>query len=92
MVLVGLRKLAPLRRQVVQRKNCRDRTHRHARATIDAFLGIDVELWGASKISLVLLWMNAIHWASIHACSVFYAYARLGDYVSHSFPFVTLQL
>src|SRR5450759_72338 len=30
--------------------------------------------------------MDAVHWTSIHTCSVFYADAGLGDHISHSSP------
>jgi len=49
-------------------------------------VGISVQLWSARKVALVVLRMNAIHRASIHACSVFDADAGLGDRIGHRFP------
>lgn len=79
MLVVDLRKLAPLGGQVIECKDRGDRTNGHARATIDPLLWIDVSLWCVFKFALVLLRMDAIDWASIHACRILYADAGLGD-------------
>src|SRR5882724_6270104 len=81
---VDRREAGPLFRQILQRKNRRHRTHWHARAAVDAFRRIDVQLLLGLEPGLVLARMNAVHRADVHARSVLGADARLGDYVSHS--------
>lgn len=48
-LLVDLRELAPLSRQVIECEDRGDRANGHAGATIDALLGIDVQLWRISN-------------------------------------------
>src|SRR5579875_408701 len=75
--------MAPLLGQVFFGEDRRDRTDRHAGATIDAFIRIDIELWSFRKIGLILPGMNAINGANIHTSRVFGADARLCNHISH---------
>ena len=85
MLLVDLRKLAPLGRQIIDSKDRGDWTNRHTSAAIDALLRVDVQLGGAFKIALVFLRMDAIYRASIDACGVFRPDAWFSNYVCHIF-------
>src|SRR5579864_6860673 len=49
---VHRREALPLLRQIFQRKNRRHRAHRHARAAIDAFCGIDKKLLHSLMVRL----------------------------------------
>src|SRR5207245_6878203 len=67
-----------------ERKNSRHRADRDARAAVDAFRGMDIQLRFALEIRFILARMNAIHGADIHTGGVFCADAGLGNHVSHS--------
>src|SRR5262249_49974653 len=77
-------KRLPLFRQVLHRENCRDWANRNARAAIDAFCRIDVELRHALMRRLILARVNTIHRADVHTGGVLCADTRLGNHVSHS--------
>ena len=68
---VDLGVLYPLLRQIVQGKNGRHWAHGHARAAVDAFHGIDVELRNGIErgtpvvVSGILLGVYAIYGASL---------------------------
>src|SRR5256885_14399338 len=83
-IRVDRRIALPLFRQVFQRENRGHRADRHARAAIDAFRGIDVQLLLGFMLRLVLAGVDAIHRAHIHAGGVLGADARFGDDVSHA--------
>src|SRR5256885_14065358 len=74
----------PFLRQIFQRENSGHRANRHARATIDAFRRIDIELLLTFKLRLVLPRVDAVHRAYVHARRIFRADARFGNHVSHS--------
>ena len=84
--------LLPLLRQVVQRENPGYRADRDARATIDAFHGINVELgnavecWAAVVIGRVLLGVDAIYGAGVDAGSVFRSDSGFGNDIGHKPP------
>jgi hypothetical protein len=86
---VQFRILLPLFWQVVERKNRRHRTDRDAGATIDAFHGINVELWNVVEcgatvvIGRILLGMDAIHGTGIDARGVFGPDAGFGNDIGH---------
>src|SRR5215472_11845441 len=63
----------PFLRQIFKGKNRGHRTDRHARAAVDAFRGVDVELRLGCEFRFILAWVNAIHRADIHAGGVFCA-------------------
>src|SRR6185312_13805358 len=75
----------PFFRQIVGSKDCRHRTHRNAGAAVNTLDGIDEQLVSIGKLFRILLRMNAIHWARVHACRVLGANARFCNYVSHFF-------
>src|SRR5438105_15112498 len=66
----------PLRRRVFLREDRRHRALRLAGTTIDALVGMNVEL--------ILSLVDAVHRAHIHAGAVFYTDARFGDDIGHS--------
>ena len=68
-------------RNLVHDENRIGRAHRNAGATINAALGIDVELGGSLKGLLILLGVNAIGWASFDAKLIFGT--GVSDYVCH---------
>ncbi len=80
---VDLREVSPLLRQIVQLENCLDGAYRHARAAVDAFLRIYIELCRGFKIRFVLSWMDAVYRTSIYAGGILYADAGLGNDVRH---------
>src|SRR3984893_19106041 len=82
---VALGESGPLLRQIVQRENGRDRTHRNAGAAIDAFHRIDVEHLFLAERRLIFLGMNAIHRAGVHTGGVLGSDARLCNHVCHKY-------
>src|SRR6478672_10609363 len=80
---VLLRVFFPFFRQIIQRENGRHRTHRHARATIDALDRVNEQHLGTFKLRFVLLGMDAIHRACIHAGRVLGPDARLCNHICH---------
>jgi len=85
MFRVDLRKLGPLRRQIVELENCLDGTYRNASSAIDAFLRIYVELSCRLEIRFVFSGMNAVHWTGVHAGGILHSDTGLGNNVSHEF-------
>jgi len=73
----------PLLGQIVGSKNSRDWAHWNARAAIDAFNRIDVELLLIGVGSLVLLGMDAVNRACIHAGGVFRSDTGFRNYICH---------
>src|SRR5438445_9288032 len=80
---VLVRVLFPFFRQVIEGKNGGYRTHRHARATINAFHRINEQHVGTLKLRFVLFGMDAIHWTCIHAGRVLGPDARLCNHICH---------
>jgi hypothetical protein len=74
----------PLFGQVLKSENRRDRADRDARAAIDAFDGIDIELRNAIEAGFVLARVDAVYGAYVHARGILCARAWFGDYISHS--------
>ena len=68
----------PFERQIDIGKNRANRTLRSARVTINAIVGIDIEL------RRIVVSPNAIHRANFDARAVFDADARLSDNVGHN--------
>src|SRR5208282_1721641 len=86
LVILGVeRRVArPLLRQVVERKDGRDRTHGHTGSAVDALDRIDIKHGYVGEVSLVLARVNAIHRAHVHTGRVFGADARFRNNVSHN--------
>src|SRR5439155_10697029 len=80
---VALGEVLPLLRQIIKREDRRDWTHRHASATVDTLDRIDVQHLLFRERGLILLGMNAIHRASIHAGGILRPDARFCNYVCH---------
>ena len=70
-------------RRLVQRKDRIDRTRRHAGATVDAFIGMNIEHFGHGKRLFVFPGMNTVDGTDIHAGRVFRTDARFTDYIGH---------
>src|SRR5579862_1234387 len=81
---VGLRKVGPLLRQIVQREDRRNRANRNTSSTVDALYRIDVDHVHFAEVGFVFLGMDAIHGASVYAGRVFRSDTRFCNYVSHS--------
>jgi hypothetical protein len=64
-------------------KNGGDWTGRLASATIDALVGIDIQLLNRIKIFLALRGMDAVNRADIHARCILYTDTRLSNNVGH---------
>ena len=75
---------APGVRRLVERKNGLDRTGRHARAAIDALIGVNEQHFAQCKTRLVLPRMDTIDRADIHTRSVLGSHTRFADDVRHS--------
>jgi hypothetical protein len=82
---IAFGKRCPLFRKIVERKDGRHRTYRHARAAIDALHRIDVEHFFFSVSGCIFLRMNAIYRAGVHAGSVFCSDARFCNHIGHKF-------
>lgn len=67
------------------REDSRHRTHRYACATIDALDRIDKQKLLSIETRVVLLRVNTIHWARVHASRIFGSNAGFGDHVCHAF-------
>src|SRR5436305_15205027 len=83
-------KPAEIGRQIVYRINGIRRADRDAGAAIDAVVGIDVELRRVGEIRFVLLRMNAIHRAGLHAQLVLRT--GIGDDVGHMAVWAAIRL
>jgi hypothetical protein len=86
MVGVDLDEVPPLLWEVVLGEDCLNRTCWLTRATVDAFVGVNVKELSRFEVRLVLSRVNAIYWANIDAGSVFRPYTGFGDHVSHLKP------
>jgi hypothetical protein len=84
------RKACPLLGQILQSKNRRHGANGNARAAVDAFIRMNIELLFGLEARFVLARVNAIHRADIHAGSVFRSNARLRDYIRH-FKFSSIE-
>ena len=73
----------PVVRQLILRKDGLNRADRHARAAVDAGVGVDEELIGARVVRGVFLRMNTVDGAHLDAGGVFGSDAWLSDYVGH---------
>jgi hypothetical protein len=75
----------PLLRGLVERENRFNRARRHARAAVDALVGVNVQHLGRLKLGFVLAWMNAVDRTDIDARGVLGADARFADDIRHDF-------
>jgi hypothetical protein len=93
---VDFREVPPLFGQVVFSKDRLHGTGRFARATVNAFIRVNVEQFRPFKLRFVLSWMDAIDRANVYACRVLCPYAGFRNNVSHFFktkpPFREFQL
>src|ERR1035441_1154570 len=80
---VPRREALPLLRQIVERKDRRNRANRNARAAIDAFHRVDVKQLRFRVVGLILLGMNAIDRAGVDAGGILGADAGFCYYVCH---------
>src|SRR6185437_5704142 len=80
---VLLREVRPLLRQVVCRKDGRNRARRNAGAAVDALNGIDEELLGLAESVFVLLGVDAIHGTRIYAGGVLGADTGFCNHICH---------
>src|SRR5579884_612365 len=80
-VLLGV--VLPFFRQIVGGKDGRDRAHGNASAAINALYGINIKLGLVGVRGLVLLGVDAVYRARIHAGRVFRADTGFRDYISH---------
>src|SRR5215472_5586407 len=78
----------PFFRQIVESENRRDRADRHASAAVDALHRIDVQHLCAFKLRFVLLRMDAVHRACIHAGRVLGSDTRLCNHICHKGRFL----
>src|SRR5690242_13555495 len=82
---VALGEALPLLRQIIEGEDGRHRTHRDASTAVDTFDRINVEHLFFRVRWLILLWMNAVHRARVHAGGVLGPDARFCDHISHRF-------
>src|SRR2546426_4922437 len=80
---VALGKALPLFRKVVERKDGRHRAHRHAGPAVNALHRIDVKHFFFRERRFILLGMNTIHRAGVHAGGVLRPDARFCNHVCH---------
>src|SRR6185312_12882075 len=73
----------PFFRQIVQRENRRDGTHRHAGAAIYAFNRVDEELVSPFKLRFIFFGVDAVNRAGVHTGTIFRPDARLCNYIGH---------
>ena len=78
-----LRKVRPLLRQIIRRKNRRHRTRRHARPAIDALHRIDEQLIGFAVPGFILLGVDAIDRTRVNTRCVLGADTRFRNHISH---------
>ena len=82
-IRVHLREVRPLVRKIVEGEDRRDGADRHASAAIDAFHWIDVQHRFRLEFGIVLLGMNAIDRAGVHARRVFHADTGFRNHIGH---------
>src|SRR5260370_15908341 len=75
--------LRPLLRQVIPGIDRRHRANRHARAAIDALYRIDEQLLGLAMPRLILLRVDTVHRAGIHASRVLRPDAWFRNHIRH---------
>src|ERR1044071_8951116 len=80
---VDLGEVFPLLRQIVFGEDRLHGTGRLARATIDAFIRVNVEQFGSFKLRFILARMNAIDRANVYTCRVLRPYAGFCNNISH---------
>ena len=80
-----MRKLRPFFREVVERKDGRNRAHRNVSSAVETFDRIDEQHLLALKTRIVLYRVNAIYRARVYASAVFGTDARFGNNVCHRF-------
>src|SRR5271165_4776827 len=85
-ICVALGKVGPLLRQIIQREDGGNGTHRNAGAAIDAFHRIDVDHVVFGEVRRLFFGVNAIYRASVNTRGVFGPDTRFSNYVSHVSP------
>jgi len=83
-IRIDLSKPRPFLWQVFQGKDRRDGASRNTGTTIDAFIRFNVQLLELLERGLILLRMDAIDRANIHACRILRTNARFSDYIDHN--------
>src|SRR5215510_6643076 len=73
----------PFVRRLVEREDRFHWTGRHARAAVDALVGMDVEHLGRGECRLVLARMDAVHGTDVHARGILRPDTGLADDIRH---------
>jgi hypothetical protein len=73
----------PFFRKIIQCKNSRYWAYRHASAAVDTLYRVDVEHLFLGVSRGILLGMNAIYRAGVHASGIFRSDARFCNHISH---------
>src|SRR5262249_32761568 len=81
---VRRRKRLPLFRQILHREDRGYWANRYARAAVNAFRWVDIQLGHPFVFRFVLARVDTVHRAHVHAGGVLGADARLGNHISHS--------
>src|ERR1035441_7289378 len=69
-------------RQLVQHENRIGGANRDASAAIDAFVRVNIQLRRIGETSLILLGVDAVHWAGLHTQLILST--RVRNYISHA--------
>src|SRR5450759_1552566 len=91
MLRVDLDEPLPLLRHFVQHEDRLDRARRHARAAVDALVGMNVEQFCRRELALVLARVDAVHRADIHTRGVLGSDARLTNHVCHRLSLIHIS-
>src|SRR5688572_27103668 len=67
----------------VERKDRLDGARRHARAAVDALVGVNIKHVGRLIVPFVLTRVDAVHRTDVHAGGVLRSNARLADDIRH---------
>src|SRR5262245_48284835 len=73
----------PLLRRLVEREDRLDGTGRHARAAVDALVGVDVQHLRRVERRLVLPRVDTVHGTDVHARGILRSDAGLADDIRH---------
>src|SRR5262245_24088500 len=75
--------VGPLLRRLVEREDRLDGTGRHARAAVDALVGMDVRQLGRGEFGLVFPRVDAVHGTDVHARGILRPDTGLADDIRH---------
>jgi len=89
-ISIDLNILLPFFRSSRLFKDSRDGARRLTRATVYAFIGIDVKHLNRFKLLLVLCRMDAIDRADVYTGSILYSNTRLSNNISHGLGILLL--